>query len=120
MKISQNKIPPFLQRKLPEILALCRKHKVKNLWVFGSVIIKDFKADSDLDFLYEMDDANIHESESYDCFWGFYDALQSLLQRPIDMVWYAGIKNPYFKEEVDENKRLIYDKETEKVSVCYL
>ncbi|MEM6802434.1 MAG: nucleotidyltransferase domain-containing protein [Bacteroidota bacterium] len=117
MKISQNNIPPFLQVKLPEIFALCRKHKLKKLWVFGSVMSKNFRTDSDVDFLYEMDDTNIHESESYDCFWGFYDALQALLERPIDMVWYAGIKNPYFKEEVDENKCLIYDKEAEKVSL---
>ncbi|MDX2247551.1 MAG: hypothetical protein SF052_12280 [Bacteroidia bacterium] len=35
----------------------------------------------------------------------------------IDMVWYFGIKNPYFREEVDETKVLIYDPRSERVFV---
>lgn len=114
---SSHTVPVILEPILPEIKNLCLKHKVKQLWVFGSVLSSKFRPDSDVDFLYEMDDANISESESYDCFWGFYDSLQKLLDRPIDLTWYSGIKNPYFKEEVDESKLLIYGQETEKVSV---
>ena len=99
------------------ILKLCIKHKVKQLWVFGSVLREDFSSTSDIDFLYEMDDANIVPDESYNCFWGFYDALIELFDRKIDMVWYYGIKNPYFKEEVDETKILIYDQRSEKVPI---
>ena len=114
---SSHTVPAILEAILPEVTALCVKHKVKQLWVFGSVLGSQFRLDSDVDFLYEMDDENISEAESYDCFWGFYDSLQELLGRPIDLTWYSGIKNPYFKEEVDESKLLIYGKETEKVSV---
>ncbi|MEZ4827937.1 MAG: nucleotidyltransferase domain-containing protein [Bacteroidia bacterium] len=109
MKEDLHTIPLFLRQHLPAIRALCVRHKVKQLWVFGSVLRGDFGADSDVDFLYEMDDANIAENESYECFWGFFDVLQKLLRREIDMVWYHGIKNPYFREEVDETKVLIYD-----------
>ena len=111
-------LPPILQENLQKIRQLCVKHKVKQLWVFGSVLRSDFSPSSDIDFLYEMDDDNIVDEESYDCFWGFYDALITLLNRNIDMVWYYGIRNPYFKEAVDETKFLIYDQRSEKVSVC--
>lgn len=110
-------IPEFLQVRLEEIRALCRAHKVKSLWVFGSVLSSNFSPNSDVDFLYEMDELHISEEERYFCFWGFYDALQALLNRPIDMVWKKGIRNPYFKEEVEETKRLIYEKDSQEVPV---
>ena len=108
MNLETHKLPIILQEKLPTILALCQKHKVKELWVFGSILREDFSHTSDIDFLYEMDDERITDEESYDCFWGFYDALIALFDRKIDLVWYYGIKNPYFKEEVDGTKVLIY------------
>ena len=112
------KLPNILRQHIPAIKVLCRKHKVKKLWVFGSVLRpEDFRADSDVDFLYEMDDQNITSEERYDCFWGFFDALTSLLDRQIDMIWYKGIKNPYFKADVEKSKRLLYDQSSEKVSV---
>lgn len=70
-----------------------------------------------MDFLYEMDDENISEDEFYQAFWGFFDKLRELLNRNIDMAWYSGIKNPFFKEEIDETKVLIYDQEREKISL---
>ena len=63
------------------------------------------------------DPPHISDEESYDCFWGFYDALIALLGRKIDIVWYHGIKNPYFKEEVDETKKILYDQERQEVSL---
>ncbi len=110
-------IPEFLLEHLTEIRRLCKTHKVKSLWAFGSVLGSSFSPDSDVDFLYEMDEQHIAEEESYFCFWGFYDTLQALLDRPIDMVWYKGIKNPYFKEEVEKTKVLIYEKDSQEVPV---
>ena len=43
------------------------------------------------------------------------DALRDLFGREIDLVWYGGIQNPYFKSEVDETKILLYDAQSEKV-----
>lgn len=117
MDINSHTIPYKIQKHLPGILRLCLKHKLKRLWVFGSVLGPTYRADSDVDFLYVMDEKNIKDEESYDCFWGFYDALKKLLDREIDLVWYDGIKNPYFKEEVDETKILIYDQEAEKIFI---
>ena len=38
----------------------------------------------------------------------FKFALEDLLKRPVDLVEYNAVKNPYFKEELDETKQLIY------------
>lgn len=106
-----------LQKHIPELISLCKKHRIRQLWAFGSVISGDFNKNSDLDFLYEMDDTGMDDKTYYHSFWGFMDALRKLFQREIDLVWYGGITNPYFKEEVEETKVLIYDEAGEKVSV---
>ena len=55
--------------------------------------------------------------QSIEHFFAFHDELASLLGHPIDLVWYPGLRNPYFKAEVEETKKLIYDAEGEKISV---
>jgi predicted nucleotidyltransferase len=40
---------PFIDSYKPQIEALCRKHKVKRLFVFGSVLTERFAAESDMD-----------------------------------------------------------------------
>ena len=107
----------LIKENTDRIRHLCRQHHIHKLWVFGSVLTDTFSKESDVDFLYEMADQNLNDQEYYHAFWGFMDELRALLQREIDLIWYGGIRNPYFKEEVDETKVLIYDKESEKVFV---
>ena len=38
-------------QKINQIKALCKQHKVKTLFAFGSVTRDDFKADSDIDLV---------------------------------------------------------------------
>ena len=106
-----------LSSKIPHIEILCKKYKIKRLWAFGSVLRKDFHKESDLDLLYELDHDGLMGREHLDLFFGFLDSMRELFKREIDTVWYPGIKNPYFKEEIDETKVLLYDKNREKVSV---
>ncbi len=44
-------LPDILKRRVHEIEALCRKHHVTYLAVFGSATTDHFRTDSDLDFL---------------------------------------------------------------------
>ncbi|MCI5223512.1 MAG: nucleotidyltransferase, partial [Candidatus Electrothrix sp. AR4] len=41
-----------------KLRSLCRRHKVKRLAVFGSVLRTDFNRDSDIDFIVDIDDAD--------------------------------------------------------------
>ena len=43
----------FFNNYLPGIIALCKKHKVKKLFAFGSVLTNRFNDKSDIDLLEE-------------------------------------------------------------------
>jgi len=44
----------ILDQRKSEIAAICRRHRVAELAVFGSAARGDFRSDSDLDFLVEF------------------------------------------------------------------
>ncbi|MEL6672007.1 MAG: nucleotidyltransferase domain-containing protein [Bacteroidota bacterium] len=114
---SRIELPPVLAQHLPIIQALCRKHQVKQLWAFGSVLREDFGEHSDINLLYTMDDALIQEEDWYDSFWGFLDEMEALLGHKLDFIWYQGIKNPYFREEVNATKVVLYEQTGEKITL---
>lgn len=117
MKLSQQEFPLILKKKLLKIQKLCQKHRVKKLWVFGSVLREDFREDSDIDVLYEWDRAKIKDEEYLDNLWELLSSLTSLLGHKIDFVHFPSLKNPYFIEELRETRVLLYDQKCEKVSV---
>lgn len=98
----------LIELNMEKIIALCKKYKVAKLWVFGSILTPRFNDKSDVDFSVIFDDKQIKEHEWADIFFDFIDELRTLLGREIDMVCYTAVKNPYFKEELDNTKRLIY------------
>jgi len=102
---------------LPAIKALCRKYHFSKLWIFGSALTPDFRPDSDVDFLYELNHQELDGLASIDYFFAFKDEVEELLQHPVDLVWYPGLRNPFFKQAVDETKVLIYDSERAKIPV---
>lgn len=89
-----------------QIIELCKKYGVKELYAFGSVLTDQFTPESDVDLLLELDWER--EGAFFDRYFGFKSALEELFGRPVDLVCYGAIKNPYFKEEVEETKKTIY------------
>ena len=94
---------------------LCRRHHVGRLCAFGSVLREDFGPTSDVDLLYELDHDHLHGEDSINHFLAFEANLRASLGHPVDLVWYPGLRNPYFKAEVDETKVLLYEQTPEKV-----
>ena len=111
---STDKMNP-LHHHLPRLRTLCRRHHVGRLWAFGSVLREDFQPSSDVDLLYELDHANLPGKDSIDHFLAFEAEAKASLGHPVDLVWYPGLRNPYFKAEVDETKALLYEQAPEKV-----
>lgn len=98
-------VGPELKRSLSE---LCKKHKVKQLYVFGSAIRSDFDQDkSDLDLLVEFNNS-IELLEYSSNFFSFQFALEDLFNRKIDLLSAREIKNPVFREIVDNSKMPLY------------
>jgi predicted nucleotidyltransferase len=96
-----------LEEKRAQIEALCRRHKVRRLEVFGSAASGRFDPQtSDLDFL--VDFHPIGPIESADAYFGLLEALQALLQRPVDLVMTRAITNPYFLRAVEASRQVLY------------
>lgn len=92
---------------LEQIYALCRKYGVKTLSVFGSILTPRFNENSDVDFsatFYPEEDPLVAGEN----FLNLYMDLEDLMGRRIDLVDEDNLKNPYFKEELEETKQLIY------------
>jgi uncharacterized protein len=88
-----------------KIELLCRQCGVKRLEIFGSVLREDFAEDSDVDCLIEFieDDGNYFER-----YFDFKDGLEKIFGRRVDLIVEKAIRNPYFKQNVDETKQLVY------------
>ncbi len=96
----------LLEENAEAIKSLCEKHKVAKLYAFGSVLTSAFNSESDVDFLVEFQRTDIPDYASN--FFELQFGLEDLLGRQVDLIEYSAIQNPYFKEEVDETKELIY------------
>lgn len=70
-----------------EILALAQQYGAKNVRIFGSVARGEDDAQSDIDFLVEME-----PTRSLFDLGGFMMSLQELLGRPVDVVTEDGLK----------------------------
>ena len=93
---------------LPLIISLFEKHKVKDAYLFGSVITDKFdEKKSDVDFLVNFIDG-IDPLEKGELLWNLRFSLEDHLKRPIDLITESSLKNPYFIEEVNETKMKIY------------
>jgi len=99
--------PPKARIPLPlaAIEALCRKWKVRELALFGSVLREDFSSVSDVDVLVTFDP---------DAPWSAWDLiemreeLQSLLGRNIDLVEKNAIRNPFRRREILRSHQVVY------------
>jgi len=98
-------IPEITERK-EELERLCSEFSVRRLEVFGSASGEDgLNPGSDIDFLVEFD---IDGSGYADCYFGLLESLESLFQRPVDLVVTSAIKNPFFLQSVESTKSLVY------------
>ena len=85
----------------------CRRHRVRSLDLFGSAATGSFRpGESDFDFLVEFETM---PSNGYaDAYFGLLEALTDLLGRPVDLVVASAIRNPHFRESVEESRIPLY------------
>lgn len=100
-------IHPLFQNQIPAVTQLMRQYRVKNAFVFGSVVTNRFNDESDVDFLINFEE-NLDPLEKGELMWNLRYALQDILHREIDLLTESSLKNPYFIEELNEKKILIY------------
>jgi len=98
---------PTFYAQLPLVAKLFKEHKVKSAYAFGSVISDKFNTESDIDLLINFED-DVDELESGKIWWHLHDTLRDIFNREIDLLVENSLKNPYFIEELNEKKQLIY------------
>lgn len=88
------------------IVALCERYGVRRLAVFGSAAKGSFDPErSDIDFVVDYIDWG---PGIFHRFFGFVVALEDLLGHQVDMTT-EPIKDPYFRDEVERTKDMIYE-----------
>ena len=106
-----------IKKHKKKLADLCNNNQVvSKLYVFGSALSPQFnEATSDVDVLVETTDLSPEErGESLIALW---DNLEELFDRKVDLVTVNSLRNPYFKNEVERTKKLIYDRQSKKVFI---
>ena len=105
----------LINQHIEEINLLCKKHKVKELYAFGSIISGPFNAESDLDFLVEFGDIDLYDY--FDNYMDLKESLEELFNIKVDLVEIQTLKNPILIRSIDRNKKLIYGRTDSKMAV---
>lgn len=84
----------IIAKRREEILCIARKHSVRRIYIFGSVCRGEATAESDIDFLIEVEDQTPPWFPG-----GLVSELESLLGRRVDIVERESI-NPKLQEQI--------------------
>jgi uncharacterized protein len=96
----------LIERNIDKIRDLCSRHKVRRLFVFGSVLTDRFKKDSDIDLVVDFQGVDLYEYA--DNYFDLKESLEKLLKRDVDLLEERAIKNPYLRQSIDSSKQLVY------------
>ena len=89
---------------------LCQRFRVERLYLFGSATTDRFTAESDLDMIVRFRELDLPPEDRGQLYWDLLDALEQLFGRRVDLLTDKKFSNPYFRQEVEKTKTLIYDR----------
>ena len=106
----------LINERYTDFVELCRSHKVDKLYAYGSSITDHFDSKtSDIDVVVKIDIDD--PADRGDALLSLWDNLEILFKRKVDLLTDDSIRNPYLRSNIDRTKKLIYDREGEKVFV---
>ena len=88
-----------------QIAEFCRKWRITEFSLFGSVLRGDLRPDSDVDVLVSLDPGAP---------WSLYewvemiDELKGIFGREVDLVEKTGLRNPFRRHAILKNREVIY------------
>ncbi len=86
------------------IADFCRRHRIRRLSLFGSILRDDFGPDSDIDVLVEFEPG----ATPGFAFFGLQEELSEMLGRRVDLNT-PGFLSDYFRDEVMREAEVQYD-----------
>lgn len=88
------------------ISALCEKHKVSSLFVFGSILTDRFNEDSDVDMVVDFNEVTLEDYA--DIYFDLKFSLEDIFGREVDLLEDKAIRNPVLRRNIDNSKVQIY------------
>ncbi len=89
-----------------KIKTICSELNLKKLDIFGSAITDNFNLNSDIDIIVEFND---NENENlFDKYFELKFKLENLFKRKVDIVIEKSLKNPFFKQSLEQTRRNLY------------
>ncbi len=106
----------ILKERNSDFVKICALHKVEKIYAFGSSITNHFDfAKSDIDLIVEL---AIQDPIEYgETLLSLWNTLESFFNRKVDLLTEESIQNPYLRKSIESTKKLIYDRQGEKVFV---
>jgi len=101
MKTSTKQLPLTIPAN--EIAAFCRRHHIRELALFGSVLRDDFGPNSDVDVLVEFEPEHIPGL----AFFAMQDELSGILGRNVDLNTRQFVSH-HFRQQVETEAETIY------------
>src|ERR1035437_3161948 len=93
-----------------KLIELCDNHKVKELYLFGSILSDRFNDSSDIDMLIQFHQIDL--LEYFDNYMDLKEKLEQLFGRSIDLVENQAIRNPIFRKVIEREKQLVYERKS--------
>jgi len=100
----------LLEENKDMLMKLWDNHKVKELYLFGSILTAKFNDSSDIDLLIQFYQVDL--LEYFDNYMDLKEKLEELFQRPVDLVENQAIRNPIFRKIIDQQKQLVYERKS--------
>jgi len=103
MQLELHQVPIDISRDA--LTAFCRKWRVQELALFGSVLRSDFRPDSDVDVLVTFEQCAP---------WSLWELgemreeLKSIFHREVDLVEKEALRNPYRRRAILAEHQVIY------------
>ncbi len=96
----------LIENNLQRIMTLCKKHKVNQLFVFGSILTNRFTDESDVDMVVNFNQIDLVDYASN--YFELKESLESLLGREVDLLEEKAIRNPILQRNINNTKQLVY------------
>lgn len=87
-----------------QVEAFCRRHHIRRLAFFGSVVRDDFRPESDVDVLVEFEPGHVPGL----AFFRMQRELSEMLERTVDLNTPEDLSR-YYREEVLAEAQVVYD-----------
>ena len=98
-------LSPKLTIPEKKIRSFCRRWKISEFALFGSILREDFRPDSDVDVLVSF---------AADAHWSLWDLteiqqeLEAIFGRSVDLVENGTLRNPFRRQAILSTKEIVY------------